>query len=69
MVHGDFKTNFELNNLIRNKNIFNYTTAQNLNSFGHVHRMTKDRIVKKLCECKPLSKDYQEDQMLAGKMI
>jgi len=50
------KTN-ELNNLIRNKNILNYTKVQSLNSFSHVHRMTKDRIVKKLCEWKPLSKD------------
>jgi hypothetical protein len=51
------KTNDELNNLIRNKNIFNYTKAQSLNSFGHVHQMTKDRMIKKLCKWKPLSKD------------
>jgi len=50
------KTN-ELNNLIRSKNVFIYTKAQSLNSFSHVHLMTKERIVKKLCEWKLLSKD------------
>jgi hypothetical protein len=34
------KTNDELNNLIKNKNIINYIEAQRLNWFGHVHQMT-----------------------------
>jgi hypothetical protein len=63
------KTSDELNNLTRNKNIFNYIKVQSLNSFGHVHRMAKDRMVKKLCEWKSSSKDYQEGQKLGGKII
>jgi hypothetical protein len=31
------KTEYELNNLIRNKNIINYTKAQRISWFGHVH--------------------------------
>jgi hypothetical protein len=31
------KTNDELNNLIRNKNIINYVKTHNLSWFGHVH--------------------------------
>ena len=54
-MHGEL--NDELNNLIRNKNLSSYTKARSLNSFGHEHRMTTDRMVKKLCEWKPLSKD------------
>jgi hypothetical protein len=34
------KTNDELNNIIINKNIINYTEAQRLSWFGHVHQMT-----------------------------
>ena len=32
------KTNYELYNLIRNKNIINYTKAQRLSWCGHVHQ-------------------------------
>ena len=32
------KTNNELNNLIRNKNIINYIKAERLSWFDHVHR-------------------------------
>jgi len=49
------KTNDELNNLIRNKNIINYIKAQRLSRFGHAHQMTKDRIDKKLYEWKLIS--------------
>ena len=35
-------------NLIRNKNIINYITAQRFSWFGHVHRTTNDRMVNKL---------------------
>jgi hypothetical protein len=49
------KTNDELNNLIRNKNIINYIKAQKLHRFGHAHQMTKDRVVKKLYEWKLIS--------------
>ena len=46
------KTNDELSNLVRNKNIINYTAAQKLSWFGHVRQMTNDRTVKKLCKWK-----------------
>ena len=49
------KTNDELNNLIRNKNISNYSMTQRLSWSGHVHRRTNDRMVKKLYEWKPIS--------------
>jgi hypothetical protein len=57
--HGTWriKTNGELNNLIRNKNVVNYIKAQRLNWFGLVHRMAKDRMVSTLREWKPISKD------------
>ena len=42
------KTNDELNDLVRNKNIINYTKAQKLSWFGHVHQMTNDSMVKKI---------------------
>jgi hypothetical protein len=40
------KTNEELNSLIRNKNIINYNKTIDYIWFGHVHRMTNDRVVK-----------------------
>jgi hypothetical protein len=49
------ETNYEVNYLIRNKNIINYVKALRLNWFGHVHRMTNDRLVKQLCDWNPLS--------------
>ncbi|PSN52049.1 hypothetical protein C0J52_04548 [Blattella germanica] len=49
------KTNDELNKIIKNKNIVNYIRAQRLAWFGHVCRMSEDRIVKKLFQCKPLT--------------
>jgi len=44
---GRIKTNVELDQLIRHKNIINYTKAQKLSWFGHLHRMSVDRMVKK----------------------
>jgi len=61
------KTNDELNKLIRNKNISSYIMAQRLSWFGHVHRITNNRMVKKLYEWKLIY--WQEDQKLDGKMI
>jgi hypothetical protein len=40
----------ELNNLIKNKNVINHVRAQRLSWFGHVYRMAKDRMVRKLYE-------------------
>ena len=40
------KTNGELDELIRHKNIINYIKAQRLRWFGHLHRMPEERMVK-----------------------
>jgi len=40
------KTSDELNNLVRNKNIINFMKAQKLSCFGHIHRITIDKMVK-----------------------
>jgi tRNA(Glu) U13 pseudouridine synthase TruD len=49
------KTNDELNNLIRKKDIINYIKAQRWSRFGHANQMTKDSIVTKLYEWKLIS--------------
>jgi len=49
-----FKTNDELNELIRNKNIINYITAQRLSWFGHLHRIPEERMVKEIYKWKPM---------------
>lgn len=47
------KTNYELNNLIRKKNIINYIKAQRFSWFGNVHGTTSDRMVTQFFEWKP----------------
>ena len=47
-----FKTNDEL---IRHKNIINHIKAERLSWFGHLHRMPKERMVKKVYKWKPMS--------------
>jgi hypothetical protein len=42
------KTNYELDELIRYKNIVNHIAAQMLSWFGHLHRMPEERMVKRL---------------------
>jgi len=49
------KGNVELNDLIVSKNVINYIKAQRFSWFGHVHRMTNDGMVKKICKWKPIS--------------
>jgi hypothetical protein len=44
------KTNDELNELIGNKRIINYTKSQSLGWLEHVHRMPDERMVKKVYE-------------------
>ena len=51
---GRIKTNDELDQLIRHKNLINYIKAQKSSWFGHLHRMSEDRMVKKVYECKPM---------------
>ena len=41
------KTNDELDQLIRHKNIINHIKAQRLSWFGHLLRMAEERMVKK----------------------
>jgi len=49
------KTNGELDGLIRHKNILNHIKAQQLSWFGHFHRITEERMVKKVYKWKPMS--------------
>jgi hypothetical protein len=49
------ETNDELNKLIGNKTIINYIKSQRLGWLGHVHRMTDERMVKKVYEWKRMA--------------
>jgi hypothetical protein len=46
------KTNDELEKLIRHKNIINHIKAQRLSWFGHLQRMPKERMLKKVYKWK-----------------
>ena len=46
------KTNDELDELIRHKNIINHTKARRLSWFGHLHRVPEERMVKKVYKWK-----------------
>jgi hypothetical protein len=48
------KTSYVLYKLIKHKNIINYTKAQRLSWFGHLHRMSEERMVKKVYKWKPM---------------
>jgi len=48
------KTNEELNKLIRHKNNINYIKTKRLSWFGHLHRMSEERMVKKVYKWKPM---------------
>jgi hypothetical protein len=47
------KTNKELNELIKHRNIINYVKAQRLIWFGHINRMPETSIVRKICKWEP----------------
>jgi len=49
------KTNIELDELIKHRNIINYIKAQRLSLFGHTNRMPETSIVKKIHEWKPFT--------------
>jgi hypothetical protein len=49
------KTNDELNKLIENKTIIYNIKSQRLGWFGHVCRMSDERMVKKVCASKPMA--------------
>jgi hypothetical protein len=46
------KTNDELDELIRHKNVINHIKAQRLSWFGHLHRMPEERVVKRVYKWK-----------------
>jgi len=49
------KTNKELDELMKHRNIINYVKAQRLSWFGHTNRMPETSIVKKIYEWKPFT--------------
>jgi len=53
------KTNDELDELIRHKNIINHIKAKRLRWFGHLYRMAEERMVKKVYKWKRMSKQQQ----------
>ena len=42
------KTNKELDELLKHRNIINYVKAQRLSSFGHINRMPETSTVKRI---------------------
>ena len=49
------KTNKELDELIKHRNIINYVKAQSLSWFGHTNRMPETSIVKRIHKWKPFT--------------
>jgi len=62
------KTNESLVELIRYKNITNRIKAQQLSWFGHLHRMSEERMVKKYISGNRCQYDHKGDQRTVGKM-
>jgi hypothetical protein len=65
------KTDYELVELIRHKNIINHIKPQRLSWFGHLHRMPQERMVKRVHKWKPMltrplgrSKNRWEDDII-----
>jgi hypothetical protein len=48
------KTDDELDELIRRKDIINRIKAQRLSWFGHLHQMPEERMVKRVHKWKPM---------------
>ena len=59
------KTNKELDELIKHRNIINYVKAQRLSWFGHINRMPETSVVKGLYKWK----HSQEGPSPDGKMM
>jgi hypothetical protein len=49
------KTNKELDELIKHRNIINFVKAQRLSWFGHINIIPETRIVKKIYKWKPFT--------------
>ena len=62
------KTNDELDEFIRQKNIINHIKAQRLSQFGHLHRMPEERMIKKYISGNRCQYDHKVDQNTDGKM-
>ena len=66
------RANNELNKLIKNRTIIvNYIKAQRLSWFGHINRMTDERLVRRIYKWKPIAsrsvgrpKSRWEDEVL-----
>jgi hypothetical protein len=50
------KTDQEINDILKGKNIIGFIKKQRLNWLGHVERMAEDNIVHKIKRWKPVSK-------------
>jgi len=50
------KTNQEINDILKGKNIIGFIKKQRLNWLGHVERMAEDNILQKIKRWKPVSK-------------
>jgi len=50
------KTDQELDEIIKHKNIINFARAQRLGWYGHIERMQETRMVKAMQARKPISK-------------
>ena len=49
------KTNIEMDELIKHRNIINYVKAQSLSWFAHINRMPETSTVKKIHKWKPFT--------------
>jgi hypothetical protein len=50
------KTNKELDELVKRRNIINYVKAQRLSWLGHINRMPETRVVKRIHKWKPFTR-------------
>jgi hypothetical protein len=50
-----FKTNVDLDELIKHRNIIKYVKAQRLSWFGHINRLAETGTVKKIYKWKPFT--------------
>jgi len=62
------KTNKELYELIKHRNIINYVKAQRLSWFGHINRRPEISIVKRIQKWKPFTGRPAGSPSLDGKM-
>jgi hypothetical protein len=63
------KKKYELDKLISHKNILNLIKSQRLIWFGHLYRMSEERVVKKIYKWKPMLKRKLGRPKVDGKII